>query len=91
MSTLTIHPIEYLKLHYHTDLGVIGKRLLVTCAKEIFGLAERAATVAVVFLTAGLILFACMQIGNSALIFTGFNNAITEMVVPPLQSLPMEM
>ena len=90
MSDLSIHPIEYLKLNY-TDFGVIGKRLLVTFSKQVFALAERAATIAVVFLTVGLIFFTCMQIGNSALIVTSFNNAITEMVVPPLQSLPMGM
>ena len=37
MSALSIHPIEYLKLHLHVDFGVIGKRLLVlpvTCVKK---------------------------------------------------------
>ena len=94
MSDLSIHPIEYLKLHLNVDCGIIGKRLLtlfVPSAKKVLDLAERAAIVAVVFLTVGLILFACMQIGNSARNVSSYNNAISEMVIPSLQILPMGM
>ena len=91
MSTLSIHPVEYLKLQLHVDSEVIGKRFLaslVTFAKKVFDFAEQSAKVAVVFLTVGLIIFAFMQLNESALVTDGFNSAITEMVVPPLRNLP---
>ena len=94
MSALSIHPIEYLKLHLHVDFGVIGKRLLATfvsVSKKVFDLAERVTTVAVVLLTTGLIVFAFMRIVEAALVTTSFNNVITEMVVPLLRSLPLGM
>ena len=82
MSDLSIHPIEYLKIHVHTDFGLIEKRFLVTFARKVFDLAKQVATVTVVFLTIGLVIFAFMQIGEAASVTAGFKNVITEMVVP---------
>ena len=92
MSDLSIHPIEYFKVHFHMDFGVICKRLpalLVTFANKVIDLAERVVAVAVVFLTLGLIIFAFMQVSKDAFVTAGFSSAITEMVVPSLLSLPM--
>ena len=81
MSDLSIHPIEYLKIHVHTDFA-IEKRSLVSFAKKVFDLAKQVATVSVVFLAVGLVIFAFMQIGEAASVTAGFKNVITEMVVP---------
>ena len=73
MSTLTIHPIEYAKLHFQMDFGTILKRWFP------------------LLLAFALIFICLMQLRESALMEASFNNAITEVVVPPFQSLPMEM
>lgn len=94
MNISSIHPIEYLKLRSHLDCRVIWKSLLtllVTSWRKAYGLAERVATVAVVFLIVGLIMLAFIQLSMSALGTAGFNNVIAEMVVLPLPSLPMGM
>lgn len=92
MSDLSMHPIEYLKLHFHMDFGVLCKRslaLFVTFANKVFDMAEKVATVAAVFLAVGLIVFAFMQLREAAFVTAGFNNAIAEMVIPSLPSRPI--
>ena len=89
MSALSIHPIEYLRLHAHYEGGwTRGRRLLV---KKVFELLEQAATIAVVLLTAGLVIFSCMIIVQSALFADSYNSVITEVVFPPLQASPTGM
>ena len=86
MSTLSIHPVEYLKLHLHyeeTKTRVLSS--LGSVVKKGFSFAEQVATIVVILLTVGLVLFACMRITETALIATSFNFAVTEMALPPLQ------
>ena len=73
MSVLSIHPIEYFKLHFHMNFEVIGKRLLV------------------LLVTVSIFFVCILQLREAARVTASFNNAITEMVVPPLRSLPMGM
>ena len=85
MSTVSIHPVEYLKLHVHYE--ETRTRLLSSIgwvAKRVFNSSDQAATIAVVLLTVGLVIFACMQIAESASVTASFTSAITEMVLPTL-------
>ena len=93
MSTLSIHPIEYLRVHLHYEeirTRLIGQlRLFV---KKVLESSEQSATIAMVLLTVGLVIFACMKIAVSASVATSYNNAaITEIVLPPLQAIPTWM
>ena len=86
MSTFPIHPVEYLKLHLHyeeTRTRVWSS--LGSVVKKVFNSSEQAATIAVVLLTVGLIVFACMRITETASVAASFNIAVTEMALPPLQ------
>jgi hypothetical protein len=92
MSTLSIHPMEYLRLHVHYE--GIWTRLLTSCGslvKKVFESSEQAATIVVFLLTVGLVIFSCMIIGQAASITANYNAAITEMVFPPLQAIPAWM
>ena len=57
--------------------------------EKIFDLADRAMTVALIFLLVGLVFFACMQVCQSGLVTAGFNKAIAEMVFPSIPNHPM--
>ena len=86
MSTFPIHPVEYLKLHLHyeeTRTRVLSS--LGSVARKVFNSSEQAATIAVVMLTVGLVVSACMRITETASIASSFNFAVTEMALPPLQ------
>jgi hypothetical protein len=89
MSTLSIHPIEYLRLHVHYE-GIWTRLLtsLGSLVKKVFESSEQAATIAVLLLTVGLVIFGLMKIRESASIVARYENAITEMVLPPLQVMP---
>ena len=92
MSTLSIHPIEYLRLHLHYNevrTGLIVS--LGSLVKKVFESSEQAATIAVVILTVGLVIFGWMKIGESASVGASYNAAITGVVHPPLPSMPMGM
>jgi hypothetical protein len=89
MSTLSIHPREYLRLHLHYE--EIRTRFLTSpgsLVKKVFESSEQAATIAVVLLTVGLVIFSCMKISQSASIAASYDAAITEIVLPPLQAIP---
>jgi len=91
MSTLSIHPIEYLRLHLHYE--AVRTRLLTSVGsyvKKVFESSEQAATIAVVLFSVGLLIFSCMIIVQSASIAANYNAAITG-VLPPLQAIPTEM
>ena len=89
MSTLSIHPIEYLRLHTHYE-GV-WTRSCRPLVKKVLELSEQAAAIAVVLLTVGLVIFSCMTIVQSASIAASYDAAITEVVFPPLQAIPTWM
>ena len=85
MSTLSIHPVKYLKAHLHyeeirtqlvTSLGSVAKR--------VFNSSEQAAAITVVLLTVGLVILAGMKITEFAAVVAGYEAVITEMVLPPL-------
>ena len=92
MNHLAIHPIEYLRLHVHYE-GVWIRVLIplrTFCAKVLES-AEQTATIAIVLLTVGLVIFGFMKIGESASIAANYDAAITEIVFPPLQAIPTGM
>jgi len=86
MSTISIHSMEYLRLHLHYE-GIWA-----SCCKSLFKKvlesSEQAATIAVIFLSVGLVIFGCMKIGESASVAASYDAAITEMVYPPLEAIP---
>jgi hypothetical protein len=85
MSTLSIHPMEYFRLHLHYEEARTGLLAsLRSLVRQISAPVERAATVAVVLLVAALVIFSFMKIGEIAWVTASYTNAITEMVVPPL-------
>ena len=85
MSTLSIHPVEYLRLHLHYEEVRSGLRAsLGSFVVKVCALVERAATVAVVLLVAALVIFAFMKIGESASVAASFTNVMSEIVLPPL-------
>ena len=89
MSTLSIHPIEYLRQHLHYEevrTGLLAS--LGSFVKKVFESSEQAATIAVFLLAVGLIIFGCMKIVQSASIAASYDAAITEVVFPPLQAIP---
>lgn len=68
MSTLPLHPIEYLKLHLHADKEGIWAKKDVSLGSifiKVFDSAEQMATVSVVLLVATLTMFAFMQISEA--------------------------
>ena len=83
MSTLTIHPVEYLKLHLHYE--EIQTRLLSSLGlvvKKVSNSLGQTAISAVFLLTVGLVMFGLMKIADSASVAASYDAAITEMVVP---------
>ena len=65
MSTLPLHPIEYLKLHLYSGKEGIWVKQDVSLGSifiKVFDLAEKVATVSVVLLVVALTMFAFMQI-----------------------------
>jgi len=86
MSTLSIHPIEYLRVHVHYEGA--WTRVLGSLVKRVFESSEQAATIAVVLLTVGLVIFSCMKIVQFASIAASYDAAISEVVFPPLETIP---
>ena len=85
MSTVSIHPVEYLRLHLHYD--EVRTRLrasLESFFANVCESVERATTVAVVLLVSALVIFGCMKIGASASVEASYGRAIAEIVLPPL-------
>ena len=79
MSVLSIHPVHYeeIRTRLLSSLGSV--------AKKVFNSSEQAATIAVVLLTVGLVIFSCMKITEFASIAASYDAVIAEMVLPPLQ------
>ena len=85
MSTLSIHPMESLRLHLHYEELRSGLRAsLGSSVAKVCALVERAVTVAVVLLVAALLIFGFMKIGESASIAASYTHGMSEMVLPPL-------
>ena len=85
MSTLSIHPVEHLRLHVRYEevrRGLLAS--LRSLVRKVSAPVERAATVGVVLLVAALVIFAFMKIGESASVAASFTNVMSEIVLPPL-------
>jgi spore maturation protein SpmA len=92
MSTLSIHPVEYLRLHVrYEEIRTRLLRAVRSLVKKVFESSDQAATCAVVLLIVGLVIFGCMKIGESASVIASYNSVITEIVLPPLQAVPTGM
>ena len=77
MSVLSIHPLEYLKFHLHLDRVQNRAHLrssVRSLGRQIFFMADKAATIAVVMLTISLVAFALMQIGESGTLIASYCN-----------------
>ena len=84
MSTMSIHPIEYLRIHLHyeeTRTKVLAS--LGSLVKKVFESSERAATIAVILLSVGFVVFSFIKIGEFSSAIASYNNAITEVVFTP--------
>jgi len=89
MNTLSMHPIEYLRVHVHyEEFRTLLLTSLGSLVKKIFESSERAVAIAVILLVAGLVIFSFMKIGESASVAASYTSAITEMVLPPLPEMP---
>ena len=92
MKAISIHPIEYLRLHL--DYEEIWKRLLTSLGsflKKVFESAGKVVVAVTVLLITSLFVFIFMQLVEYGSVTSCFYDAITSMVVPPIESLPMGM
>ena len=84
MSTLSIHPIEYLKLHLHYEevrTGLLAS--LRSLIKKVFESSEQAATLVAVLLTVGLVIFGLATIVESGAVIGSFCETIPRVVFTP--------
>jgi len=92
MSTLSMHPIEYLRLQVqHEGVSTGGVRAIGSIVKKVFELSEHAATITVFLLAIGLVIFSFLKIVQSASTAACYDAAITEVAPPPLQAMPTGM
>ena len=85
MSTVSIHPMEYLRLHLHyEEVSTRLRTSLESFFAKVCASVERATTVAAVLLVAALVIFGCIKIGASASVASSYTHAIAERVLPPL-------
>ena len=82
MSTISLHPIEYLKAHKHLE-GVRLITVATSLVKKILDLAEPAAKVAALVLTGALIVLALSTIVESGEMIASFCDAIPKVVLTP--------
>ena len=83
MSALSIHPIEYVKLHVHFDAWLRGSRLLAAIVAKVFDCAEHAAAGAVVLLITALAIVSFMQISAATLMTSYYIDAIFKIIFTP--------
>jgi len=89
MSTVSMHPVEYIRvhLHYQDIRGGLIEALNALHRKASVPV-ERAAAIAIVLLMAALVIAGFMKIGTSVTAGASFSSAISEMVVPPVPAIP---
>ena len=85
MSVLSVHPVEYLKLHLH--LGHVQSRPRVrssvkSLGLQIFAMADKAAMIAIVLLTVSLVSFSLMKLGESGTIMASYCNSCAQYAAP---------
>jgi hypothetical protein len=87
MSTLSIHPIEYLKLHLHYE--ETRRRVLTLLVKKVFDSATHAATLVATLLMVALVVLALINLRQAGVATASFNDAIAKMPVPPSNAISM--
>jgi len=89
MSSLSIHPVEYLRVHLHyEEMRARLLRSLGLLLGEVCKFSQESAPLVAVLLAIGIIVFALVQLGASVSLMASYDSAISEMVVPPLQEIP---
>ncbi len=101
MRTLSIHPIRYLRAQHpveyfrvHLDYEGIWTKLLTSLQsllKKVFELTKKAVVAVVVLLIASFFVFLFIQLAENYAATAHFYDAITSMVFPYLEPLPMWM
>ena len=87
MSTLSIHPMEYLRLHvYYEEVRRGLRAALGSLAKRVSAPVERAAAIAVILLVTALIISVFMKLGEAGALNAYYCNACD--VVPTLFVAP---
>ena len=87
MSTLSIHPIEYLRLHLHYEevrTGLLAS--LASSVKKVCAPVERAVTIAVIVLVAAFVISVFMKLGEAGALNAYYCNACD--VVPTVFVAP---
>ena len=84
MSSLSIHPVEYLRVHLHYE----EMRSLRVLLGEVHKSLQKIASMAAVVLAAGIVVLAITQLGASVSLTACYDSAIAEMVVPALPEIP---
>ena len=83
MSSLSIHPVEYIKLHLHLETGVGRTRLFSAIFSRIGDVAENATASAVVLMVMSLIVFAFIQIGSATTLTWYYCTSISKIIFTP--------
>jgi len=89
MSTLSIHPIEYLKLHLHyegTRTSVLAS--LRALVKKVSESTTYTATLVATVLIVALVVFALSNLRQAGVTTASFNEALAEIPVSPLKAIP---
>ena len=78
MSVLSVHPVEYVRLHLH--LGDVQSRPRVrssvkSLVMKVFAMADKAAMIAVVLLMVSLVTIALMKLGESGTVMASYCNS----------------
>ena len=83
MSALSIHPVEYIKLHLHLDTGVGRTRFFSKIFSRIGAVGEFATATASVVLAISLMIFALIQIGLATTFTWYYYTAISKIIFTP--------
>ena len=83
MSALSMHPIEYIKLHGHLDAKVRGAGLLAAIVARVFDFAEDATAGALVLLITTLAIVSFIQISAATIVTSYYIDAISKVIFTP--------
>ena len=85
MSVLSVHPVEYLRLHLHLGHGQSRPRVqssVQSLGLQIGAMADKVAMIAVVLLTVSLVTFAFMKLGESGTVMASYCNSCGQYSAP---------
>lgn len=86
MSTLSIHPVDYIKLHYHLDVWNQATRLMKLLREGLESSFEGASLLfrtLVVLFSATLVFLSLMQSFQALSIIASYHAAISQVVLTP--------